>query len=59
MKGFFKGGVTPLPMEKVCTNFGASSKAVIPLLIEQKKIIGVEKGLCFHTHGTRQIKGKP
>ena len=53
---FLKAGVTPPSMEEVCTNFGASSKAVIPLLIEQKKIIGVEKGLCFHTMVLDKLK---
>ena len=53
---FLKAGLTPPSMEEVCTNFGASSKAVIPLLIEQKKIIGVEKGLCFHTMVLDKLK---
>ena len=43
-------------MEEVCTNFGASSKAVIPLLFEQKKIIGVEVRLCFHTMVLDKLK---
>jgi len=53
---FLKAGLTPPSMEEVCTNFGASSKAVIPLKIEQKKIIGVEKGLCFHTMVLDKLK---
>ncbi|MDO8743812.1 MAG: selenocysteine-specific translation elongation factor, partial [Candidatus Brocadiaceae bacterium] len=53
---FLKAGFTPPSMEEVYTNFGASSKAVIPLLIEQKKIIGVEKGLCFHTMVLDKLK---
>ena len=53
---FLKAGLTPPSMEEVCTNFGASSKAVIPLLIEQKKIVGVEKGLCFHTMVLDKLK---
>ncbi len=43
-------------MEEVCAKYGASGKAVIPLLIEQKKIIGVEKGLCFHTMVLDKLK---
>jgi len=46
---FLKAGFTPPSIEEVCAKYGASSKSVIPLLIEQKKIIEVEKGLCFHT----------
>ena len=53
---FLKAGFTPPSMEEVCTNFGAPGKAVIPLLIEQKKIIGVEKGLCFHTMVLDKLK---
>lgn len=53
---FLKAGVTPPSTEEVCTKFGASGKAVIPLLIEQKKIIGVEKGLCFHTMVLDKLK---
>ncbi|MCR4320289.1 MAG: selenocysteine-specific translation elongation factor [Candidatus Brocadiaceae bacterium] len=53
---FLKAGFTPPSMEEVYTNFGASSKAVIPLLIEQKKIVVVEKGLCFHTMVLDKLK---
>ena len=53
---FLKAGVTPPSTEEVCTRFGAPGKAVIPLLIEQKKIIGVEKGLCFHTMVLDKLK---
>ena len=53
---FLKAGFTPPSMEEVCTNFGAPGKAVIPLLIEQKKIIGVEKGLCFHAMVLDKLK---
>ena len=53
---FLKAGVTPPSMEEVCAKFGAPGKAVIPLLIEQKKIVGVEKGLCFHTMVLDKLK---
>ncbi len=53
---FLKAGVTPPSTEEVCIRFGAPGKAVIPLLIEQKKIIGVEKGLCFHTMVLDKLK---
>ena len=53
---FLKAGVTPPSMEEVSTKFGAPGKAVIPLLIEQKKIIGVEKGLYFHTMVLDKLK---
>ena len=53
---FLKAGFAPPSMEEVCTKFGAPGKAVIPLLIEQKKIIGVEKGLCFHTMVLDKLK---
>jgi len=53
---FLKAGFTPPSMEEVCAKYGASGKAVIPLLIEQKKIVGVEKGLCFHTMVLDKLK---
>ncbi len=45
---FVKAGVTPPSVDEVCARFGASGKAVISLLVEQKKLVAVEKGLCFH-----------
>ncbi len=53
---FLKTGFTPPSMEDVSAKFGASSKAVIPLLIEQKSLIEVEKGLYFHTMTLNQLK---
>ena len=53
---FLKAGFAPPSMEEVSVKFGAPGKAVIPLLIEQKKIIGVEKGLCFHTMVLDKLK---
>ena len=45
---FMNAGFTPPSKEEVITKFGPASKMVIPLLVEQKKIIEVEKGLYFH-----------
>ena len=53
---FLKAGFAPPSMEEMCAKFGASGKAVIPLLIEQKKIIGVEKSLCFHATVLDKLK---
>jgi len=53
---FLKAGFTPPSMEEVCTKFGAPGKAVIPLLIEQKMVIEVEKGLCFHAMVLDKLK---
>jgi len=44
---FLKAGVTPPSVDEVCAKFGASGKAVISLLVEQKRLVAVEKGLCF------------
>ena len=57
IEGFFlKAGFTPPSMEEVNTKFGASSKAIIPMLIEQKRLVEVEKGLCFHTMVLDKLK---
>src|SRR3990170_3150188 len=53
---FLKAGVTPPSMEDVCAKFGAPGKAVIPLLIEQKRIVEVEKSLCFHATALKKLK---
>lgn len=53
---FLKAGFTPPSMEEVCTKFGISSKAAISLLVEQKKLIVAEKGLCFHTTVLNTLK---
>ena len=46
---FLKAGFTPPATEEVYTKFGSVCKTIIPLLTEQKKLVEVEKGLCFHT----------
>ena len=53
---FLKAGFTPPSMEEVLTKCGSAGKTAISLLIEQKKIIGVEKGLCFHTMVLDKLK---
>jgi len=53
---FLKAGFAPPSMEEVCVKFGASSKTVISLLTEQKKLIEVEKGLCFHATALEKLK---
>ena len=45
---FMNAGFTPPSKEEVITKFGPASKMVIPLLVEQKKLVEVEKGLYFH-----------
>ena len=44
----YECGFTPPSKEEVITKFGPASKMVIPLLVEQKKLVEVEKGLYFH-----------
>ena len=53
---FLKAGFTPPSMEDVSAKFGASSKVVVPLLIEQKRLIEVEKGLYFHATTLNKLK---
>src|SRR3990172_4796737 len=53
---FLKAGFAPPSMEDVCAKFGAPGKAVIPLLIEQKRIVEVEKSLCFHATALKKLK---
>ena len=53
---FLKAGFAPPSVEEVCVKFGASSKTVISLLTEQKKLIEVEKGLCFHATALEKLK---
>ena len=53
---FLTAGFTPPSMEEVCTKYGSSSKTIIPLLIEQKRLVEIEKGLCFHTGVLEKLK---
>lgn len=53
---FLKAGFTPPSMEEVYANFGASSKTVISLLTEQKRLVEVEKSLCFHATVLEKLK---
>jgi selenocysteine-specific elongation factor len=53
---FLKAGFAPPSVDEVCVKFGASSKTVISLLTEQKKLVEVEKGLCFHTTALEKLK---
>jgi selenocysteine-specific elongation factor len=43
-------------MEEVCAKFGASSKTVISLLTEQKRLVEIEKNLCFHATALEKLK---
>ena len=53
---FLKAGFTPPSMEEVCAKFGASSKTIISLLTEQKRLVEVEKSLCFHATVLEKLK---
>ncbi|HHT9138607.1 MAG TPA: selenocysteine-specific translation elongation factor [Candidatus Wunengus sp. YC60] len=53
---FLKAGFTPPSTEEVYTKFGSASKTAIPLLIEQKVLVEVENGLCFHTTVLDKLK---
>ncbi|HHT9113888.1 MAG: selenocysteine-specific translation elongation factor [Planctomycetes bacterium] len=53
---FLKSGFTPPSMEEVCAKFGASSKTIISLLTEQKRLVEVEKSLCFHATALEKLK---
>ena len=53
---FMSAGFTPPSTEEVITKFGSASKKVMLLLIEQKKLIEVEKGLCFHATALEKLK---
>ncbi|HHT9116730.1 MAG: selenocysteine-specific translation elongation factor [Planctomycetes bacterium] len=45
---FLTAGFAPPSLEEVLTKCGSGGKTAISLLIEQKKIIEIEKGLYFH-----------
>lgn len=53
---FLKAGFTPPTLEEVYTKFGTNSKATVTLLIEQKRLIAVESGLCFHATALNTLK---
>ncbi|MCC6326155.1 MAG: selenocysteine-specific translation elongation factor [Candidatus Brocadia sp.] len=55
-EAFLKAGFTPPFAEEVVTKFGASGKAAISLLAEQKKLIMIENGLYFHATILNKIK---
>ncbi|MBI2470636.1 MAG: selenocysteine-specific translation elongation factor [Planctomycetes bacterium] len=53
---FLKAGFTPPSTEEVYTKFGSACKTIIPLLTEKKRLVEVEKGLCFHTTVLDKLK---
>ncbi len=55
-EAFLKSGFTPPSMDEVFTKFGVSCKAAISLLVEQKKLMAVEKDLYFHTTALNTLK---
>ncbi|MEB2308412.1 MAG: selenocysteine-specific translation elongation factor [Candidatus Brocadiaceae bacterium] len=53
---FFKAGLTPPSLEESITKHGASGKAALSLLIEQKKLIRIENGIHFHATVLNKLK---
>lgn len=53
---FLNAGFTPPSLEEIYQKFGASGKPIIPLLIEQKRLIAIENGLYFHITTLNQLK---
>ncbi len=53
---FLLGGVTPPSKEEGITKFGASGKGVFAVLVEQKRLIAVDKELYFHTLTLDKVK---
>ena len=53
---FVKAGFTPPSGEEVIAKFGASGKAMLSLLVEQKRLVEVEKELYFPASALNGIK---
>ena len=53
---FLQGGVTPPSKEEVFTKFGASGKRAFAVLVEQKRLIAVDKELRYHTLTLDKVK---
>ncbi|MEK6622609.1 MAG: selenocysteine-specific translation elongation factor [Planctomycetota bacterium] len=53
---FLQGGVTPPSKEEGFTKFGASGKNAFAVLVEQKRLIAVDKELYYHTLTLDKIK---
>ncbi|MGQ3684987.1 MAG: selenocysteine-specific translation elongation factor [Candidatus Loosdrechtia sp.] len=53
---FLNAGFTPPSLEEIYQKFGISSKPVVTLLIEQKRLIAVENGLYFHVTTLSNLK---
>ena len=57
MEGFFlQGGVTPPSKEEGFTKFGASGRSAFAVLVEQKRLIAVDKELYYHTLTLDKVK---
>ncbi len=53
---FLLGGVTPPSKEEGFTKFGASGKSAFAVLVEQKRLIAVDKELYYHTQTLDKVK---
>lgn len=53
---FLQGGVTPPSKEEGVTKFGASGRSAFAVLVEQKRLIAVDKELYYHTLTLDKIK---
>lgn len=53
---FLQGGVTPPSKEEGCSAFGSSGKNAFAVLVEQKRLIAVNKDIYFHTLTLDKVK---
>ncbi len=53
---FLHGGVTPPSKEEGCSAFGSSGKSAFAVLVEQKRLIAVNRDLYFHTLTLDKVK---
>jgi len=53
---FLQGGVTPPSKEEGFSKFGASGKNAFAVLVEQKRLIAVDKELYYHTLTLDKVK---
>ncbi|MCF6159312.1 MAG: selenocysteine-specific translation elongation factor [wastewater metagenome] len=55
-EAFINAGFTPPSSEEIYQRFGPPSKSIIPLLLEQKKLIRIENDLYFHVATLNRLK---
>jgi selenocysteine-specific elongation factor len=54
---FKKGGGTPPSLEEARAKFGVSGSTIIPMLVEQKRLVEVGNSLYFHATVLNTVKG--